>query len=104
VKALGIAIHRLRAAVAHSLDLFRVCLRMGWIGNHPKRYTGKPVRRPYGKKGVRAMQRLPAMNGLLLPRGAEGDRARARLVGRDSGRIQARIASASTDGSRRRFS
>jgi hypothetical protein len=52
VKALGIAIQRLRAAVAHFLDLFRLCLRMGWIGNHPKRYGYTPVsvRRAEAKK------------------------------------------------------
>lgn len=71
-KRLGIAHQDLRAALACFLDIFRVCLRFGWIGNWPNR---KPwiVRRRSGSGGVRRLRELRAKVGVLLPRGPKAD-------------------------------
>ena|SRR5471030_2805721 len=66
---LGIAHVELRAALADFLDIFRVCLRHGWIGNWPRLNADQLVRRSGGEKAVISLQRKRAKLGLLLPRG-----------------------------------
>jgi hypothetical protein len=68
-KRIGIPFMALRAAVASFVEVFRLCLRHGWIGNHKKLNLAAPVRRKGGDRGVRALKRLRARAGLLLPRG-----------------------------------
>jgi len=65
---------RLRAALASFLDIFRVCLRFGWIGSYDK--VRDPVFRPRrgGENAVAGLRRRRRKLGLLLPRGPAADR------------------------------
>ena len=71
-KRIGIEHMDLRAALACFLDIFRVCLRFGWIGNWPKRHA-YVVRRRSGLQGVKGLRTRRASKGLLLPRGPKAD-------------------------------
>jgi hypothetical protein len=71
-KRIGIEHQNVPAALACFLDIFRVCLRFGWIGNWPQRRPYRVYRRS-GSQGVTAFRRLRASKGLLLPRGPKAD-------------------------------
>ena len=65
----GIAHVELRAALADFLDIFRVCLRHGWIGDWPNSRPARVVRRKGGEAAVKSLRRKRSQLGLLLPRG-----------------------------------
>ncbi len=65
----GIAHVQLRAALADFLDIFRVCLRHGWIGTWPKRNADHVVRRRGGEAAVKNLRRKRARLAVMLPQG-----------------------------------
>jgi hypothetical protein len=65
----SIAAQRLRAAAALLAEWFRICLRMGYIGNHAQRNPYQPVERDRGRPGLDAHRRYRQRNGLALPIG-----------------------------------
>jgi hypothetical protein len=69
LKRLGIPFLELRDAIARFLDIFRICLRMGWIGTHERKGKVWAKKLKGGSEGVKAVKRLQRMKGLLLPRG-----------------------------------
>ena len=68
-RIIGHSWQRLNLATGSFLEIFRLCLRLGLLGNNPK--TFKPVLKPMagGDKGLKGMTRIRRMAGLLLPRG-----------------------------------
>lgn len=68
-KMVGVAVMELRARISHFLTIFRVCLRQGWLGNLAKQNRRHARKLPGGERGLRALQRLRRMKGLLLPQG-----------------------------------
>lgn len=68
-KRIGIPFMALRAAIGAFLDVFRVCLRFGWLGSHPNVRPAIVRPRTGGKEVVEKMQKLRQKFGLFLPRG-----------------------------------
>ena len=68
----GIPFLELRSSLSHFVEVFRLCVRQGWLD--PTRANAKPgtvTRRPGGKRGVEVMRRLRRIAGLLLPQGKQ---------------------------------
>ena len=60
----------LRSSLSHFVEVFRLCIRQGWLD--PTSNRAKPsasVLRKGGKKAVEVMRRLRRLAGLLLPQG-----------------------------------
>lgn len=68
-KRIGIPFMALRAAIGAFLDVFRICLRFGWLGSHPKVRPALVRPRTGGKEVVEKLQKLRQKFGLFLPRG-----------------------------------
>lgn len=66
----GIGHVRLRAALADFLDIFRVCLRFGWLGTWQNRKPDELRRRTGGEGAVANLRRRRTLLGVTLPRGA----------------------------------
>jgi hypothetical protein len=73
-KRIGIPFMELRAAIARLLDIFRVCLRQGWLGEYERLNRAEARRRKGGREGVLRMQMLRRKHGLLVPWGAAARR------------------------------
>ena len=65
----GIDHVRLRAALSDFLDIFRVCLRFGWLGTWPRRKPDELRRRTGGEAAVKNLRRHRTKLGLTLPQG-----------------------------------
>jgi hypothetical protein len=68
-RRLSIKAQRLRAAAALLAEWFRICLRQGYIGNHAKLNTTKPVKRTRGAKLLVKLTAYRRKHGLDLPIG-----------------------------------
>jgi hypothetical protein len=68
-KRIGIDFMAYRAAVGAFLDVFRLCLRHGWLGSHPQPRAVVLKRREGGEEAVASVRRKRERAGLLLPRG-----------------------------------
>ena len=69
-KRIGIDFLELRSSLSHFVEVFRLCVRQGWLD--PASPQAKPsvsVLRKGGKKALEVMQRLRRRAGLLLPQG-----------------------------------
>jgi hypothetical protein len=73
-KRIGIPFMTYRAAVGAFLDVFRLCLRHGWLGSHPQPRPVTLRRRTGGEAAVKRIQKLRAKFGLLLPRGKAAEK------------------------------
>ena len=60
---------RLRAAAALLAEWFRICLRMGYVGNHARRNPHQPAQRENGARGLIALRAYRDRNNLSLPIG-----------------------------------
>jgi hypothetical protein len=67
-KMRGFGVLELRAMIAEFLEIFRVCLRQGWLKSKAKLNKVTPRKRD-GSRGLAAFKRLRKMKKLLLPRG-----------------------------------
>ena len=87
-KRVGIAHQDLRAALACFLDIFRVCLRFGWLGNWPR---VKAMDRPPPQRHQRCPgpPQAPREQGSAAAARPEGRGARAHLQRRAAGRLEA---------------
>lgn len=65
----GIDHVRLRAALSDFLDIFRVCLRFGWLGTWPRKKPDQLARRGHGEAAVKNLRRRRTRLGLTLPQG-----------------------------------
>jgi len=65
----SIAAQKLRAAAALLAEWFRICLRQGYIGNHPRRNTSQPARRAGGAKRLIRLRAYRQRHALDLPYG-----------------------------------
>ncbi|MGO9976671.1 MAG: hypothetical protein ACLP01_28470 [Solirubrobacteraceae bacterium] len=70
----GIAAQTLRGAVALLAEWFRICVRQGYIGNHSRRNTSKPVKRDGGAKRLIALRTYREREHLILPIGPMVDK------------------------------
>lgn len=68
LKRFGIEAQELRLAMSRFLDWFRICLRHGWIGKHPRINSRLPIKRR-GEKRLRAMLLARRERNLNLPYG-----------------------------------
>lgn len=73
-KRVGIPFMAYRAAVGAFIDVFRLCLRYGWLGSHPKPREIVLRRRTGGDKAVASLHKRRAKIGLLLPRGKAAEK------------------------------
>jgi hypothetical protein len=73
-KRLGIEWVRLRASAALALEWFRICLRHGWIGNHPCRNDG-PTKTLRKETAPDSLESSRHASGLNRPYGAAAHRA-----------------------------
>jgi hypothetical protein len=65
----SIAAQRLRGAAALLAEWFRICLRMGYVGNHAKRNRNQPERRTAGARRLIKVREYRDRHGLHLPVG-----------------------------------
>lgn len=65
----SIAAQKLRGAAALLAEWFRICVRMGYIGNHPRRNTNEPKPRDGGERRHAALRAHRSKHGLALPYG-----------------------------------
>jgi hypothetical protein len=75
-KRIGIPFMALRAAIGAFLDVFRLCLRFGWLGSHPKVRPALVRPRTGGKEAVERLQKRRQKFGLFLPRGKVAQKLR----------------------------
>lgn len=68
LKRLGLGAHRLRAAISRFIEWFRICLRHGWLGNHPKT-NERPVRYRRGEHKLYRVLCERREQGINLPYG-----------------------------------
>ena len=68
-RRVSIPAQRLRAAAALLAEWFRICLRMGYVGNHARRNPHHPVERDNGRRGLIALRGYRDRKGLNLPIG-----------------------------------
>jgi hypothetical protein len=73
-KRVGIEFLELRSSISHFVEVFRLCLRNGWIGNHPTRNTSQPRQRSGGKEAVTTLELTRRAAGLLLPAGPKAEK------------------------------
>jgi hypothetical protein len=73
-KKLGIPWLDLRASAAQFLDIFRVCLRQGWIDSDAKRNTTPPMPRQEGNLAVERLLKERRDRGLLYPAGPQAEK------------------------------
>jgi hypothetical protein len=69
IKRFGAGAHRLRNAISRFVEWFRICLRHGWIGNHPKQNTRDVLFRS-GEKRLLKMLKERRAQGINLPYGS----------------------------------
>jgi hypothetical protein len=78
----GIPFLELRSSLSHLVEVFRLCIRQGWLDpRHPNARPGQPRQRPGGKKGLEVMRRLRRLAGLLLPQGRAAEKLKLRWDG-----------------------
>ncbi len=66
----GIAFLELRSSLSHLVEVFRLCIRQGWLDPaHPNAKPSRVKHRQGGKRGLEVMQRLRRLAGLLLLQG-----------------------------------
>jgi hypothetical protein len=68
IKRFGLAAHRLRCAIARFVEWFRISLRHGWIGNHPKQ-NNEPVLYRRGERQLYKVLKERRRQGINLPYG-----------------------------------
>lgn len=68
IKRFGLGAHRLRCAIARFVEWFRICLRNGWLGDHPKVNT-HPVLFRRGEQGLKKVLTERRRQGVNLPYG-----------------------------------
>jgi hypothetical protein len=68
-RRISIPAQRLRASAALLAEWFRICLRMGYIGNHAKRNPYEPAERDRGGRGLIKVRIYRELRGLNLPYG-----------------------------------
>lgn len=68
-RRLSIQAQRLRGAAALLAEWFRICVRMGYIGNHAQRNPHQPVERTGGARGIIKVRTRRDDDGLNLPMG-----------------------------------
>ncbi|HXH33035.1 MAG TPA: hypothetical protein VNJ54_01330 [Plantibacter sp.] len=69
-KRIGIDFLELRSSLSHFVEVFRLCVRQGWLDPaSPQAKPSASVRRKGGKNALEVMRRLRRLAGLLLPQG-----------------------------------
>jgi hypothetical protein len=69
-KRRGIPFLEFRSALSHFVEVFRLCIRQGWLDpDHPNAKPAPTRQRSSAEKGLKAMRRLRRLAGLLLPQG-----------------------------------
>lgn len=68
IKRFGLGAHRLRCAIARFVEWFRICLRHGWLGNHPKQ-NHEPVLYRRGERNLYKVLLERRRQGINLPYG-----------------------------------
>jgi hypothetical protein len=68
-RRLSIRAQKLRGAAALLAEWFRICLRQGYIGDHPTRNTNKPLQREGGAKGLIKVREYRSRHLLDVPYG-----------------------------------
>lgn len=68
-KRIGVEFLEMRSAISHFVEIFRVCIRQGWLGDHSHARPFPPRKRSGGIRGLEVLRRLRRIHGLLFPRG-----------------------------------